>query len=225
MNGGVCDVLISVVPNSSGLSLEQGISLQVEQDNLVWLAERETDQRGQAWVRRLPAGSFTVRLGRVISAEEKERKCEMLAAEKEGKRSSPARECSRVDTLQNSAAPDLHVASRVWYHFPDRRVTALLEESEGGEAVITVETEAPDLAGVLVRFFIGEETGEIKLTHSPPETWSEHCYLSQPFEVLRQEVPEFELIPPSNPGSGLGEDPDLFAAGDLERALLFEPTL
>jgi hypothetical protein len=84
--------------------------------------------------------------------------------------------------------------SRTFY-LSDVPVVALLEEVVGGEAVLTLETQAKELRGATVRFQWGKDIGEIKL--EPAETgatWSGQCKLTHSFKELAAVVPKFELI-------------------------------
>lgn len=75
-------------------------------------------------------------------------------------------------------------------------IVALLEETLDGEAVMTLETFVQEFAGATVRFFFGDDSGEVQL--NPGETgagWSGQIQLSHQFNEVIGATPSFEIIP------------------------------
>jgi hypothetical protein len=81
-------------------------------------------------------------------------------------------------------------------YLKNRRIVVLLEEILGGNAVLTLETNAEEFSGTTVRFEWGDETGEIVLEPGvAPGTWGGQRKLNESFKKLVLTVPTFEVIP------------------------------
>lgn len=176
------DALISVTPLRPEVGARHGLQLAVQRGNTFWLASGATNQRGQAWFKQLPVkGCFNVRLAK--PKEEEAAAADALAA---------ASQAAAADAL---AAAGQEERPRIFY-LPDHRVVASLGEDTRGQAVLTIETEAHELAGALVRFELGQQTDEVPLMPTdPPGVWSGRFILDQPFQAVKAEIPTFALVP------------------------------
>lgn len=160
------------------------VSLYMSERGAEPLAESLTDRHGEIWFSDVSLSAV----------------CRLTMAEEEVMSVS---ESAKVDLAAESLdePPRVGSGSLVFTLFA-RRVVALLEELQGGGAVLTVETEAEECGGATVRFAWGRESVEVKL--EPAETggvWSGQCRLTHSFKELTAEAPAFELIPPRQKGA------------------------
>jgi hypothetical protein len=78
----------------------------------------------------------------------------------------------------------------------DGHIAGLLEETLDGRAVMTLETSVQEFAGVTVRFFFGDDSGEVQLNPGEPGTgWSGQIQLRHQFKEVIAETSSFEIIP------------------------------
>ena len=133
-------------------------------------------QRGRVRFKALPLGSFSARL------RQSETTPEVLPL--------------AVGHFAAQAQTIVHARTHVYYP-TDRRLLVLLEEGRDGTAVLTVETEAPELAGSVVHFSSGTEEGDMLLRPTEvPEVWRGQARLHQDFDAVEASGPWFTIIPP-----------------------------
>ena len=87
----------------------------------------------------------------------------------------------------------------VEYRLPDRRILAAVTELPGGAAALTIETAAAELAGSTVRFAVGAEQGEARLS-ATGGVWSATLPLDQPYAAVERLIPAFQLRLSACPG-------------------------
>lgn len=183
---GYFDALIHITPRSAETGTAQGIRLIVERGNTIWLPRGRTNRRGQVWFPELPFGDFSARLADVaeVKPEEYEQIQERLAL-----RGAPAQ----------VQLPEASRATPWVYYLDDRRVIALLEQGTDGQVVLTVETEERALAGSVIHYVIGGETGEVTLPSTDSlDVWRQTVSLQQTFEAAQASVPTL-VIEPAHP--------------------------
>jgi hypothetical protein len=170
------DVLITVKPCSLAAGTGAGLRLTVERGNATWLPAGTTNQRGQVRFKALPLGSFNARLRQSAITPE------VLLL--------------KVAHFAPQAPVITHARTQVYY--PDgRRLLVLLEEGRDGAAVLTVETEAPELAGGVVHFSAGPEEGDMLLRSTEvPDVWRGQARLHQDFDAVEACGPSFTVMPP-----------------------------
>ena len=169
------DALITVKPRSSAVGTGAGLRLTVERGNTTWLPDGATNQRGQVRFKALPLGSFNARL----------------------RQSEVTPEVLPLAVANFAPQPSPIAQTRTQIYYPaDRRLIALLEEGRDGAAVLTVETEAPELAGSVIHFSAGTEAGEmtLRLTEAP-DVWRGQVRLQQDFDTVEACGPSFTVTP------------------------------
>jgi hypothetical protein len=176
---GCFDAQVTVIPRSSETVSCQGLRLRVCRGNTIWLNDGVTNQRGQAWFKQLPLGPFSACLVDAAGSEDQVPEEELAVT---------------AESFDHPPQEESRLEPRIYY-LPDRRLVALLEQGENGCAVLTIETEKPELADAVVRFTLGQETGEIPLKPTdPPGAWSGHCELKLSFRTAETCVPTFEVV-------------------------------
>ena len=85
------------------------------------------------------------------------------------------------------------------YELPGRRVTAVLEETPDGGAVLIFHTRAEDLAGAIVNYRVGDETGNVPLARHPG-VWTAKVILAQSYAEAEWQLPEFGVVVPKRGG-------------------------
>jgi hypothetical protein len=208
---GCFDAQVTVIPRSSEAVSHQGLRLRVCRGNTIWLNDGVTNRRGQAWFKQLPLGRFSACLVDIAGSEDQVPEKELALAADSFDRPPQESFMSFQDTTpQENVTQAILPADRIdhvtfseeessteprTYYLPDRRLVALLEQGENGCAVLTIETEKPELAGAVVHFTLGQETGEIPLKPTdPPGAWSGHCELKLSFRTAETCVPTFEVV-------------------------------
>jgi hypothetical protein len=84
---------------------------------------------------------------------------------------SSAQAALAAEALADEPATRSGAGTRTYY-LAEHKMVALLEERANHRAVLTVETEAPELAGARIRFTLGPVRGELILTPTkPPGAW------------------------------------------------------
>jgi hypothetical protein len=107
-------------------------------------------------------------------------------------------EAGALAAAASSSGQDERSSAPRMFYLPDSRIVALLEEGTEGRAVLTVETNAPELAGAIVCFELEEEKGEITLIPTdPPGAWAGQRVLRQSFHAVEAALPVFELKLPA----------------------------
>jgi hypothetical protein len=175
------DALIHITPRSAETGTAQGIRLVAERGNTIWLPAGRTNRRGQVWFPELPFGDFSARLADVKVKPDKPE-----PVQKRAMHGAPAQ----------AQRPEASRATPWNYYLDDRRVIAILAQRRDGRAELTVGTEAPELAGAVVRFSLGEETGTIILSaHGSSGFWRGTEPLQQTFDAAQASVPSFVIEP------------------------------
>ena len=189
---GFFDALISLSARGPELAGARGVRLSLRRDNIVWLAAEGTDERGQVWFRNLPAGTFRIATASPAPAP-KEEEAALAGASED------------LLAAQSTPPPADRLAPCGWRFFrlPDRRVSALLEEThDAWKSSLLVSTTDPALADAKVRFAFGELTGSVELGKAEaPARWSARAVLKRRFPALARELPRFTVVPATGPQS------------------------
>lgn len=153
--------------------------------------EEVTDQNGELWFRNVIKNSV----------------CRLTLSEKSGEQyieqpteASPSTSHTQASWTMRLAAksdqPLLRAESEAQtFSLLGGHIVGLLEETLDGDAVMTLETSVQEFAGATVRFFLGDDSGEIQL--NPGESgarWSGQIQLRHQFKAVI-ETPSFEIIP------------------------------
>ena len=81
------------------------------------------------------------------------------------------------------------------FYLSDHRLVVSIIKGISGDAVLTMETHAPELAAAMVHFTIGDETGILSLYPTPllASVWSATYDLGQAFATVASSSPEFTV--------------------------------
>jgi hypothetical protein len=150
-----------------------------------------------SWAILLPKGTVDGRLDRCGRARFSDIPagctCSLEADREVSAQTWELRAAAAVDKPDSSGLADLRTLRSRRFVLPDRRLVAVLEESSGGGATVSVETQAQELDGTVVRYRLGPEVGEVRLNLDPMGRVSGLCVLTQPYSEAERWVPMFEI--------------------------------
>jgi hypothetical protein len=154
----------------------------------------ETDQNGELWFRHILKHS-TCRLSLssspVIDFTELRRNLAPAPPPPQASWTMPLAAKNDQSQLRISDKAETRI-----FHLVDGHITALLEQTMDGSAVLTLETATQEFAGATVHFFFGPEKGEVQLDQLESGTeWGGQIKLRHSFNEVSGETPSFEIVP------------------------------
>jgi hypothetical protein len=154
--------------------------------------EEVTNQNGELWFRNVIKNSVCrLTLSEKSVQSDVERPAEVSPSTSYTEASWTMRLAAKSDQPLLRAESEAQTFSLL-----DGHIAGLLEETLDGSAVMTLETSVQEFAGATVRFFFGDDSGEVQLNPAEPGTgWSGQIQLRHQFKKVIAETPSFEIIP------------------------------
>jgi hypothetical protein len=174
-NGDRFSIVLRIQPRSDQTDTSiEGLRVALRSDEgIYYLATDVTDHRGQVWFRDLPAGCYCAIPDR---------------------RQLYGRADSSSTTYSRAAAASIQ-EDLLSLYASDRRVRVDLERSDEGGAVLTISTDAGDLANAEVQYGVGETQGTLTLASGRvPGLWEASRRLDLKFSEMAGCVPQIRVV-------------------------------